>query len=303
MDIIFNVKLIQKASPLISVIIPSYNRLEYFKIALNSARNQIYQNIEIIVTDDSTTDQIEIYLKSVNDTRIKYYRNLKNLGIALNVKSGIEKSQGQYFAFLNDDDCWSIDFLENLVSSIVNTSKMACVFADHWLINAEGEILVAASEKNTINYKRNLLNTGIIPQEMRLELFTNFSVPVAMSCLINREAVNLDDYPPEIGGAYDRWILFQCIKKETYHFFYFNERLTQYRVHNQSVTATQKSTLAESVIFILEKSRHHSLFNRLQKISLNQSIRVYIRSMIKQLSPHSLKYLLLYIDTYLQPYK
>jgi glycosyltransferase involved in cell wall biosynthesis len=284
---------------LVSVIIPTYNRLAYFKIALQSALRQTYKNIEVIVTDDSTTDEIEEYVVGIHDRRVKYFRNKNRLGIALNTRNGISKSSGQYFSFLNDDDFWIETFIERLVLSTHENDKIACVFSDHWLVDNNGNLIIKESDQNTINYKRNELKTGIVPDEKRNNLFVDFTVPIAMASMIRKDIIDINNYPEEIGGAYDRWLLLQCVTKKEYHFFYVNEKLTNYRVHNQSVSATQGVTVAKSVIYILDRSRSVLSLEDPQMISINKEIRVYIRSLLKKKSLFFIKYIPLYLNTFI----
>ena len=95
---------------LVSVIIPTYKRkLDYVSNALQSVLNQTYDNIEIIVVDDSPNDfpyrdEIKKYIEKLNDDRVIYIRNEKNLGGSLSRNVGINASRGEYITFLDDDD-------------------------------------------------------------------------------------------------------------------------------------------------------------------------------------------------------
>ena len=95
---------------LVSVIIPTYKRkLDYVSNALQSVLNQTYNNIEIIVVDDSPNDfpyrdEIKNYIEKLNDDRVIYIRNEKNLGGSLSRNVGINASRGEYITFLDDDD-------------------------------------------------------------------------------------------------------------------------------------------------------------------------------------------------------
>jgi glycosyltransferase involved in cell wall biosynthesis len=284
-------------SKLVSVIIPTFNRLEYFKITLASALNQTYNNIEIIITDDSTTTDIQDYLKIIRDNRIKYYKNVNPLGIALNVKNGVSKSSGEYFSLLNDDDFWSKDFIEKMMAEINSCKeRIGCIFCDHWLVDKNGEILVSESEKNTIIYKRNELHTGIVPLNKKLNLFTNNTVPSAMAALINKNIIDFNDYPSQIGGSYDMWLTLLCEQKMEYQFFYLNEKLTYYRSHDQMYTATNTYRVSIAIIYILTQSLVRLNFNKFQSISIKRDIKSQIRNLVKMKKfGISLKYLPLYL--------
>ncbi|MES5895314.1 glycosyltransferase [Bacillus cereus group sp. RP43] len=97
----------EKNIPLVSILIPTYNRPHYFKIALESALAQTYPNIEIIIGDDSTNDETETLIREQYlpyYKNITYIRNTSTLGQFHNDLMLMEKSNGEYINFLMDDD-------------------------------------------------------------------------------------------------------------------------------------------------------------------------------------------------------
>ena len=98
--------------PLVSVIIPTYNRGRLILDSINSVLNQTYKNIELIVVDDCSTDNTEEILKSINDSRIKYVKLEKNSGACIARNKGIELSTGEFIAFNDSDDLWITTKLE-----------------------------------------------------------------------------------------------------------------------------------------------------------------------------------------------
>ncbi|MEK4677439.1 glycosyltransferase family 2 protein [Bacillus sp. FSL K6-2944] len=111
--------------PLVSIIIPTYNRLNYFQQALKSALAQTYRNIEIVVVDDSTNYEtynlIQHYL--VKYPYIRYYRNKTNIGGALNFIRGFEYSNGEYVNFLMDDDIFHPEKIETMIAYFLNDTN------------------------------------------------------------------------------------------------------------------------------------------------------------------------------------
>ncbi len=98
--------------PLITIIIPSYKRCKKIKKALYSVKSQTFENWEAIVIDNSSKDGTKELINSFNDKRIKFYE-IKNEGfISKSRNFGIEKSNGQYLAFLDSDDWWTPNKLE-----------------------------------------------------------------------------------------------------------------------------------------------------------------------------------------------
>ena len=101
--------------PLISVVMPTYNQIEYLKKSIQSVIDQSYKNWEIIVVDNESTDGTYAYLKSVENKSIKIY-SIKNYGvIAASRNLGIKHSCGDLIAFLDSDDIWYQHKLQKVV--------------------------------------------------------------------------------------------------------------------------------------------------------------------------------------------
>ena len=93
--------------PIVSVIIPTYNREKLLMRAIQSVLNQTFKDFEIIVVDDSSRDNTKEVVKSIKDKRIKYiYKSRLPHNPASTRNEGIIKSKGKYIAFLDDDDEW-----------------------------------------------------------------------------------------------------------------------------------------------------------------------------------------------------
>jgi len=120
------------ASPLVSVIIPVYNRFELAKEAVSSVLGQTFRSLELIIVDDGSTDMTPIlatYFR--DDTRVKYIR-INHSGMPGFVRNkGVEIAKGKYLAFLDSDDLWmdsklkkQVDFLEkNSAIKVVHTRE------------------------------------------------------------------------------------------------------------------------------------------------------------------------------------
>ncbi len=105
--------------PLVSVVIPTYNRERSVTRAIESAQKQSYPNIEILVVDNASTDGTEATVRTLaeQDERIRYYRNEKNLGPVPNWKRGIELSRGEYVKILFSDDCLEPEAVKAMVQA------------------------------------------------------------------------------------------------------------------------------------------------------------------------------------------
>lgn len=95
---------IQNNTPKISIVIPTHNRFEQLSELISSILSQTYQNFEIILIDDVSTDETPKLYGNYPDKRLKYYRNYENLGAGLNRQKGYNLSNGDYIIFCDDDD-------------------------------------------------------------------------------------------------------------------------------------------------------------------------------------------------------
>jgi len=98
-----------------SVIIPLYNKADYIENTLKSVISQTFTDYEIIVINDGSTDKSETLVLGFNDERINIY-NQKNQGVSVARNFGIQKSQGKLIAFLDADDFWFPNHLEELAN-------------------------------------------------------------------------------------------------------------------------------------------------------------------------------------------
>lgn len=96
---------------MVSVIIPTYNRADKIKPAVESVLNQTYSDFELIIVDDGSTDNTKSVIESIDDSRIKYVHQ-KNAGACAARNNGIRCAKGEYIAFHDSDDIWHKDKLE-----------------------------------------------------------------------------------------------------------------------------------------------------------------------------------------------
>ena len=104
--------------PLVSVIIPTYNRANVIHRSISSAIKQSYQKIEIIVVDDASDDDTAQIVQQINDTRIIYICHQINLGGSEARNTGIKNARGKFIAFLDSDDVWLPNKLQHQLAII-----------------------------------------------------------------------------------------------------------------------------------------------------------------------------------------
>ena len=92
--------------PMVSVVIPTFNRAGLLERALRSVLEQTYDNLEIIVVDDASDDNTPDVVKASQNVRVRYIRHESNKGGSAARNTGIRAAQGKYIEFLDDDDQW-----------------------------------------------------------------------------------------------------------------------------------------------------------------------------------------------------
>ena len=98
---------------LVSIIMPSYNTGKYISESIQSVLNQTYQNWELIIVDDCSTDDTDKVIKTfLSDNRIRFLKNEINSGAAVSRNYALREAKGKWIAFLDSDDIWVPQKLE-----------------------------------------------------------------------------------------------------------------------------------------------------------------------------------------------
>lgn len=114
--------------PLVSVVIPTYNRINTLPAAIYSVLNQTYENLELIVMDDGSEDGTEEYVKSIPDKRVRYKRSDINMGPSAARNMGARIARGEYLAFQDSDDEWMPDKLEKQIGLMMENKELSLVY-------------------------------------------------------------------------------------------------------------------------------------------------------------------------------
>lgn len=149
--------------PLVSVLIGSFNREKLIPRCLDSILNQTYENIEIIVVDDASSDNtISVLENYVNNypNQIQFIRNETNKGIAYNSNLAFSLSLGEYIALIGDDDYWvDRDKIKKQVNIFnISTKKLGVIGT--WWVEKSQDIEVKKQPEEPENWKSRLLSGG-----------------------------------------------------------------------------------------------------------------------------------------------
>lgn len=218
--------------PRVSVIIPSYNHEKFVAAAIQSVLEQTYQDFEIIITDDGSTDETVSVIKSFTDPRIKLFYFDCNQGACAAANNCISAATGEFIAMLSSDDVFARDKLEKQVSFLDLNPKIGAVLSYAEIIDDSGELL---SEDHF--YK----HIFIQPNKTRFEWLNYFFFGGNCLChpsaLIRKECYdNVGLYDERFAQLpdFDFWIRL-CIKYEIY---IIPENLISFRVHKHEMNTS-----------------------------------------------------------------
>lgn len=151
--------------PLVSVLVGTYNRAHLLPRAVHSVLRQDYDNVELLVVDDASSDNTSEVVGRIEDSRLKYVRHEENKGIATVSNTAYRASSGRYLAFLGDDDEWTDQNKLNKQVEIFEketTSRLGIVTA-WWREIAHGVVVREHSPKPPRDWmERMLMGNGLI---------------------------------------------------------------------------------------------------------------------------------------------
>ncbi len=113
----------QEMIPEVSIVMPVYNGEKYLKDAVDSVIRQTFENWELIIVDDCSTDRTPEMVCCYQDKRLKYIKNQQNSGAAVSRNQGVSLAQGHWIAFLDSDDCWEPEKLEKQLKKATETGS------------------------------------------------------------------------------------------------------------------------------------------------------------------------------------
>ncbi len=208
---------------LVSIITPMYNAEKYIESTIESVRKQTYKNWEMIIVDDCSTDKSPEIVKknAAEDTRIRYFRNPENSGVANTRNHAMKQATGRYLAFLDSDDLWDEDKLEKQLVFMQKENAHFCCSGCR-IIDENGiETGVVRKVKGTRN-RRQLLRGN---------------VAACLTIIIDRKFLP-DPIMPDIHHEdYAAWL---GIIRENEMVYCMEEVLASYRVGSGSLSGNKK---------------------------------------------------------------
>jgi len=119
----------------------AYNHAKFIKESIDSVLNQTYQDFELLIIDDNSTDNSFEIIKSFNSNKIKAFQNQQNVGMVLNTNRLINMATGEYIAIINSDDSWHHQKLEKQLQFLEQNQQLAGCFTLANIINEKSKII------------------------------------------------------------------------------------------------------------------------------------------------------------------
>jgi glycosyltransferase involved in cell wall biosynthesis len=208
--------------PTVSVIIPTHNRANLLERAIRSVLVQTFEDFELLIVDDASTDNTHEIVESIGDTRIRYIRLKKNSGAPIARNTGIKKSRGKFIAFLDDDDEWLPIRLEAQLKKFEKLDdSFGVVYGGFYYVSQEsGKIL----GKNIPKFR------GDVHQYLLKENFIG-----SPTLLIKRKCFKKAGlFDPKLTSSQD-WDMWLRIAKH-YKFDYVADIVAKYYVHGRQIS-------------------------------------------------------------------
>ena len=174
--------------PIVSVIIPAYNRSSTIVRSVQSALAQTFQDLEVIVVDDGSSDAMRDIVQSIPDERLRLIYHATNLGAAAARNTGMKASQAKYIAWLDSDDEWLPEKLQTQLDALQHTAPdvKAC-YSAHERVE-QGHIRIHLPRQNN-----------------RKKLFLGCDLGPGTTLLFERTVLDEVGYLDESLGRYEDW--------------------------------------------------------------------------------------------------
>lgn len=225
------------SKPRVSVITPTFNRANYLPIAIRSVLAQSYQNFELIVVDDGSTDETPTLMKEfLGDPRIRYFQQ-DNQGQSVARNRGIAEADGEFICFLDSDNAWVDSKLALALDAFEANPQVDIVYGDYMVIDAEGRDLGVNRMKRF---------SGRITPELIHDNFVSMNTTMTRRrCFDEMGGFDSND---RLAEDYGLWLRFST----RYSFLYLPEVLGYYRVMENQISSDKDSRLKANERVILE---------------------------------------------------
>lgn len=228
-----------KQRPLVSIIVITYNSSRFVLETLESAKSQSYQNIELIVSDDCSTDNtVEICRNWIAENEDRFERTElitvpENTGIPANCNRGVMAVHGKWVKFIAGDDAMMNDYIEKCVNYVITNKNVFFLYTNIERYNSSFEKSnLISSYDNILNRKINLNN---ITAKEQFEILLRSNSILAISFFGKREAFIEVGLYNEKYTLFEDWPMWLNITKKGFKIYFYDFVGVKYRLHPMSI--------------------------------------------------------------------
>jgi glycosyltransferase involved in cell wall biosynthesis len=252
---------VRRARVTVSVILPTYNRAHVIGEALGSALAQTFDDLEVIVVDDGSSDETRQRVAAVHDRRVRYLRQ-PNAGVSAARNRGIAAASGELVAFLDSDDLWKSDKLQHDVAFLRRHPEADAVFAD--LEKWDGRTFVPSFVRESPAFAAVLAarrpeatpETGMVLGRREMCLCLLREVPIMPSAFtIRRQAFVATGPFNERWSSWEDWEFFLRFARH-HRFGYIDRPLTVLRISTDSLHRVDAERGRATMLGLLLRERH-----------------------------------------------
>ncbi len=228
-------------NPLVSIVVASYNHAEYLEQRIESLLNQDYQNLEIIIIDDFSTDKsFDVLKKYENSKDMQVIYLSENMGWVKVSNLGAELAKGEFVVFANCDDFSEITQISKLAKKLESNPTAGLCFSRSNIVDESSRLVGDDFEMRGRKFKGLCMHDALIESSAMIELlFHSIVIPNLSAAMFRKSSFDeVGKFSEEVKVAAD-WELYFRMAQE-FDVFYVKEALNNFRSHQTSIRSTTK---------------------------------------------------------------
>ncbi len=244
-------------NPLVSFLIPTYNRSDLLQQAIDSILSQSYKNTEIIIIDDASTDDTKNMINSQFKDKVRYYKNDVNRGVAYSRNLGLSYATGKYIGLLDSDDLlWEHNCVDIAIDILERDPEIGIFTSDVYCIDLKGNRI----------YEKTFFQTTIDHRDIKLSSGIKDFEYVFLHGIHSCGAIFRKEITEYIGFLktdykidWDEDFFLRIAAHDKFKIYFHNAPLAAYRVHNNSFSANLSKLYMEKIKVrydIIKSNRH-----------------------------------------------
>jgi glycosyltransferase involved in cell wall biosynthesis len=221
-------------APKVSVLMPSFNYARYLQAAIESVLSQSYTDLELIITDDCSTDgsrEILEHWRRLDDRVAPVFHDI-NLGLARARNSGLAVSRGEFVALCDADDVWLPNKLETQIRCFQAQPELGVVHSDSAIIDGSGNL--TGQRFSSLYHRKGQITSGNL-----FEVLCGQNFLCVPTVILRRKAIEYAGGFEENLRSLEDWVCWIKVSRK-YPFHYVEDALVQYRIHGAGLSSNPK---------------------------------------------------------------